>query len=111
MSKIRLGQAPAPLQRTEFHDRFQRRFYDPAFQPEQDAIARLEEIAWAALQEGRKSPLTRAAGRGFADPTYEVSTEWLDTRKRLRLAQKRWHDAAAPSRILLVCGSARNDGT
>ena len=111
MSRIRLGQAPAPLSRSEFHDRFQRRFYDPAFKPEQDAIARLEEIAWAALQEGRKAPLTRAAGRGFADPTYAISTEWLDTRQRLRLAQKRWHDAQTPSRVLLVCGSARNDGT
>ena len=111
MTKIRLGQAPAPLTRTEFHTRFQRRFYDPAYQPEQAAISRLEEIAWLALQEGRKAPLTQAAGRGFADPTYLVSTEWLDTRKRLRAAQKRWQDKQTPSRVLLVCGSARNDGT
>jgi multimeric flavodoxin WrbA len=37
--------------------------------------------------------------------------QWLDTRKRLRLAQKRWSETDTPSRILLVCGSARNDGT
>jgi hypothetical protein len=37
--------------------------------------------------------------------------QWLDTRKRLKAAQKRWGDSAAPSRVLLVCGSARNDGT
>lgn len=111
MTKIRTGQAPAPLTRAQFHERYQRRFHDPAFQVEQEAIARLEEIAWEALQEGRKAPFTRPAGRGFADPTYEISVEWLETRKRLRLAQKHWKDPAAASRVLLVCGSARNDAT
>ncbi len=37
--------------------------------------------------------------------------EWLETRKRLRAAQKHWQDSATPSRVLLVCASARNDGT
>ena len=111
MTKIRKGQAPAPLTRAEFHERFATRFYDPAYAVESDAIARLEEIAWGAVQEGRKAPITRPAGRGFADPTYEVSVQWLDTRKRLRLAEKRWHDKTTPSRVLVICGSARNDGT
>jgi hypothetical protein len=69
MSKIRKGQAPAALTRAEFHERFATRFYDPAYAVESDAIARLEEIAWGAVQEGRKAPVTRPAGRGFADPT------------------------------------------
>ena len=111
MTKIRTGQAPAPMTRAEFHERFATRFYDPAYAVESDAIARLEEIAWGAVQEGRKAPITRPAGRGFADPTYEVSVQWLDTRKRLRLAEKRWHDKTTPSRVLVICGSARNDGT
>ena len=111
MTKIRKGQAPAELSRAEFKRRFVARFYDPAFTPESDAIDRLAEIAWGAQHEGRKAPVTRKAGRGFADPTYEVSVEWLDTRQRLKAAQARWQDAKAPSRILLVCGSARNDGT
>ena len=89
MTKIRTGQAPAPLSREQFRERFNRRFYDPAFEVEREAIARLEAIAWEAVQEGRKAPITRAAGRGFADPTYEVSVQWLDTRKRLKAAQKR----------------------
>ena len=87
------------------------RFYDPAFAVEGDAIARLEAIAWDALQEGRKSPVTKAAGRGFADPTYALSVQWLDTRKRLKAALQKWADKASPSRVLLVCGSARNDAT
>ncbi len=111
MTKIRKGQAPAPLTRAEFHEHFAMRFYDPAYAVESDAIARLEAIAWGAVQEGRKAPITKPAGRGFADPTYEVSVQWLDTRKRLRLAEKRWHDKATPSRVLVICGSARNDGT
>ena len=111
MTKIRTGQAPTPLTRAQFHARFQGRFYDPAFAPEAAALARLEDIAWLALQEGRKAPITRPAGRGFVDPTYQISVQWLETRKRLRLAQKRWSDQATPSRVLLVCGSARNDGT
>jgi multimeric flavodoxin WrbA len=87
------------------------RYFDPAYQVESAAIERLEEIAWAAHQEGRKAPITQAAGRGFADPTYPVSVQWLQTRKRLRLAQKHWADTSSPSRVLLICGSARNDGT
>jgi hypothetical protein len=103
MTKIRTGQAPTPLTRAQFHERFQVRFYDPAFEGEREAIARLETIAWEALQEGRKAPITRPAGRGFADHTYEVSVQWLDTRKRLKAAQKLWSDSATPSRVLLVC--------
>ena len=111
MTKIRTGQAPAPLTRAQFHERFLTRFYDPAFALESAAIERLESIAWQALQEGRKAPIVKAAGRGFADPAYEVSVQWLDTRQRLKAAQKKWADASAPARVLLVCGSARNDGT
>ena len=111
MVRIRKGQAPEALSRSEFGVRFQRRWVDPAYRPEQAAIARLEEIAWQALQDGRKAPGTRPAGRGFADPSYPISTEWLDTRKRLKAAQARWSDQSSPSRVLLVCGSARNDGT
>ena len=111
MMKIRKGQAPAPLTRAEFHERFIVRFYDPAFAAESEAIARLEEIAWGAVQEGRKSPVTRPAGAGFADPGYEVSVQWLDTRMRLKAAEKKWHDSKTKSRVLIICGSARNDGT
>jgi multimeric flavodoxin WrbA len=109
--KIRTGQAPAPLTREQFHERFIVRFYDPAFAAERDAIGRLEDIAWQAMQAGRKAPVTQPAGPGFADPAYQTSVQWLETAERLRAAQKRWHDEAAPSRVLLVCGSARNDGS
>jgi multimeric flavodoxin WrbA len=111
VTKVRKGQAPPPLSRDEFHRQFALRFYDPAFDAERNAIARLEAIAWDAMVEGRKAPITQKAGNGFADPAYDVSVEWLDTRKRLIAAAERWQDSATPSRILIICGSARNDGT
>jgi len=108
---IRKGQTPQPITRAEFHKRFNVRFFDPAYEVEREAIDRLESIAWDAMQDGRKAPLTRAAGQGYADPAYQLSVQWLDTRQRLMAAQKRWQDPSAPTRVLLICGSARNDGT
>ncbi|HSI47245.1 MAG TPA: flavodoxin family protein [Ideonella sp.] len=109
--EVRKGQAQPPLSRAEFSIRFQRRFYDPAFQAEREALGRIEEIAWQALQDSRKSPITRPAGPGFADPGYETSVEWLATCERLRAAEARQREPATASRVLLVNASARNDNT
>jgi multimeric flavodoxin WrbA len=111
MTEIRKGQQPAELTREQFHERFMRRFMDPAYRVEHETIARLETIAWQAMKEGRKAPITRRAGNGFQDPDYEASVEWLDTHQRLKQAQQRWADPATRSRVLLVCGSDRNDGS
>ncbi len=111
MIEIRKGQAPAPLVRSEFSARFRASFIDAAFRAEDPSISRLEEIAWGAYMEGRKAPFTQKAGAGYADPEYELSTEWVSTKKRLEAAQLHWSDPSATSRVLLVCGSARNDGT
>jgi multimeric flavodoxin WrbA len=111
MTEVRKGQAPAVLSRDVFHERFMQSFMDPAFKAEQEALSRVEQIAWEAYQEGRKAPLTRKAGPGYADPDYELSVEWLATKERIEKAQAAWSDPATPSRVLLICGSARNDGT
>ena len=111
MADVRKGQAPKPLERDEFGRRFRIRFHDPAFRVEGDAIARLEEIAWHAYSEGRKAPLTRKAGPGYADPDYELSVEWIEARERIERAQAAWRDPATPSRVLVICGSSRNDGS
>ena len=108
---IRIGQAPPTLTREAFGQRYRAQFYDPAFEAEKASIARLEAIAWQAYEEGRKAPRTRRAGEGFADPAYELSVEWLATRDRLGEAQARWAKAETPSRVLVICGSSRNDGT
>ena len=111
MIEIRKGQAPAPVARAQFSERFRASFTDPAFRAEDRSITRLEEIAWQAYTEGRKAPITQKAGPGYADPDYDLSTEWVATKKRIDQAQQDWADPASPSRVLLVCGSARNDGT
>src|SRR3954469_24969792 len=66
MPKPRTGQAPPMLAREEFGKRFRIAFYDPAFQTEEAAIARLEEIAWKNYQDDHKAPRTVKAGPGFA---------------------------------------------
>lgn len=111
MTTVRKGQAPAPLARNEFHLRFMQSFYDPAYQAEKEALARLEDIAFDAYQAGRKAPRTKKAGPGFADPDYDLSIEWRATRDKLVAAQQHWEKPDTPSRVLLVCGSSRNDGT
>ena len=111
MIEIRKGQAPAPLARAEFRVRFLASYIDPAFRPEDRSIARLEEIAWQAYTEGRKAPFTQKAGPGYADPDYDLSVEWIATKQRIDEAQLRWAAPLIPSRVLLMCGSARNDGT
>ena len=108
---IRKGQAPPHLARAEFGNRFRASFIDPAFRVEEPSIARLEEIAWQAYTEGRKAPHTQKAGPGYADPDYELSTEWIATKQRIDEAKLRWAAPLTKSRVLLICGSARNDGT
>ncbi|MCL4695706.1 MAG: flavodoxin family protein [Burkholderiaceae bacterium] len=109
--QVRKGQAPDMMDREAFGRQFRHRFFDPAFDREREALGRIEVIAWEAYQQGRKSGRARAAGPGFADPKFELSEEWLATRARLAAAQKRWGEAATPSRVLVVAGASRNDGT
>ena len=111
MIEIRKGQAPAQLGRAEFAVRFRESCFDPAFRSEDESIARLEEIAWQIYSVGRKSPITVKAGPGYADPDYDLSAEWVATKQRVDEAQRCWADPSSPSRVLLICGSARNDGT
>jgi len=111
MIKIRKGQAPDPLPRAEFSVRFRNAYFDPAFRVEEASIARLEEIAWQIYVVGNKAPFTRKAGPGYVDPDYDLSVEWIATKQRIDEAQRLWADARSPSRVLLICGSARNDGT
>ena len=102
MTEIRKGQAPAVLSRSEFHQRFIESFMDPAFRAEDEAISRVEAIAWGAYAEGRKAPITQKAGPGYADADYDMSVEWLATKGKIEKAQAAWGDAASKSRVLLI---------
>ena len=109
--KVRTGQTPTELSKAEFLLRWRQRFYDPAFDSHKEELNSLAEIAWQNYTESRKSPRTRKAGPGFADPECELSVEWLDARDKISAAQKQHESNEAPSRILLICASPRTDQT
>jgi multimeric flavodoxin WrbA len=109
--RIRIGQARWPLSQTQFARRFRARFTDPAFRVLDAAIEQLLQVAWSAYLDSRKSPVTRRAGEGFADPSYELSVDWLAVRAAVQEAQRQHDDPSAAARVLLICAAARNDKT
>ena len=110
-SRVRKGQGTWPLPREEFVRRARERFTYAEFGALEEEVGRAVAIAWRHYKNADKSPRTRKAGKGFADPGYELSVEWLETRDRLIEAQKQ-HDAKRRrSRVLLICASSRNDKT
>ena len=111
MTDIRKGQAPDQISRAEFSDRYQAAFRDPAFAAEKEALVRIEQIAWLAYKDERKSPVTRKAGPGYADPDYDLSVDWRAAHDAIAAAQAKQADPTSPSRVLVVIGSARNDGS
>jgi multimeric flavodoxin WrbA len=108
---VRAGQGDVKLSREEFARRLGERFYDPAFDAARAEVERIIEVAWNGYDQYRKSPRTRKAGTGFADPAFELPVEWLDTREHILEAERRQRDPLSPRRILLVCGAARHDQT
>ena len=109
--KVRKGQAPQPLSRDAFRQRFFDKFNDPAFDAEASALKRIEVIAWDAYIQGRKAPRTHPAGSDYADPGYDLSDEWRATRDAIAAAEQRQKNSTTPSRVLVVSGADRNDGT
>jgi multimeric flavodoxin WrbA len=99
------------LTKEEFKRRYWQRFYDPAFGTLTAEINRLAEVAWDAYENSRKSPYTRPAGPGFADPDYELSDEWRLASEKIREAERRQKDPASPPRILLINGATRSEHT
>jgi multimeric flavodoxin WrbA len=97
------------LSRAEFARRFRGNFSDPRFATATAPVEALTEIAWRNYHDGRKAPRTVAAGRAFADPTYQLSVDWLAARRRILEAQRRHGRRAGPGRVLIINGSARND--
>src|ERR671913_1167854 len=109
--EIRRGQGEVKLTREEFARRLRERFYDPAFQSVDRQFTEIVEVAWQAYDEYRKSPRTRKAGAGFADPECELPIEWLETRERIQQAEREQKDTSRRARVLLICGAARHDQT
>ncbi len=100
-----------PLTKEHFRERFFSKFYDPAFDKVRPELEKVFEVAWDGYIVYRKSPRTTPAGKGFADPSYKVAVEWLETRAKIQAAEKRQQDPKSPSRILIVNGSTRSEHT
>ena len=109
--KIRKGQGDVALSREEFARRLRERFYDPAFDRLPGELDRLVDTAWTTYHDYHKSPRTRKAGPGFANPDFELPIEWLEARSRILEAAREHDDPNGRSRILVVCGAARHDQT
>jgi NAD(P)H-dependent FMN reductase len=108
---VRKGMLPVKLSREEFEKRYRSRFIDPVFRPLDRELGAIVDAAWDAYSNSRKSPVTRKAGPGFADPEYEISVDWLAAREVILAAQRRHDDASATPRILLINGSSRSEHT
>jgi hypothetical protein len=99
------------LREKNFASAFDANFLDSAFRGAREAVEALEAIEWDGYKAGRKSPVTQKAGNGFTDPHYDLSVEWKDTRNRLVKIDAHRRSAKSKSRVLVICGSPRNDGT
>jgi multimeric flavodoxin WrbA len=107
--KARTPRQYVPLTREQFRARFYERFYDPAFDDVQPELEKIFERAWDGYVQYRKSPRTRPAGRGFADPAFPLPVEWLTTRAAILEAEKQQRDPASPNRVLIVSGATRSE--
>lgn len=97
---------PSPrLGEVEFKARYRQHFFDPVFSPLAVEIARITDAAWDAYSNSRKSPVTRRAGAGYADPDYELSVDWIAAAEAVREAQRSYEDDRLTPRILIVNGS------
>ena len=119
--QVKKGRAAAPeprkgmpsprLDEATFRQRFLSRFADPVFSPMAAELDRIAAGAWDAYSHERKSPDTRPAGPGFADPSYELAVDWIEAKAAIDAAQARHDDPDGPCRVLLINGSPRSEHT
>ncbi|MDB5708648.1 MAG: NADPH-dependent reductase [Sphingomonas bacterium] len=107
----RTGSASPRLDEAEFRKRFRSQFADPAYAPLQTELDRISDAAWDAYLHERKSPRTRRAGPGYADPEYELALDWITAKGAIEAAQARHDDGDGPLRVLLINGSSRSEHT
>ena len=107
----RSGSDSPRLDEAEFKRRFRSQFQDPAFDALGPELDRIAEAAWDGYAHERKSPRTRKAGPGYADPDYDLALDWIGAHEAIEAAQARHDDPAGPLRVLLVNGSSRSEHT
>lgn len=107
----RQGMPDPTLSESEFRERFLSRFRDPAFDVVRYELDKVAAIAFDGYTHGRKAPITRKAGPGYADPDYELSVDWIAAKAAIEAAQVQHDDPTGPARILLINCSSRSEHT
>ena len=107
----RKGMPDVHLDEAEFRKRFLQQFADPRFEEHRDALDRIAGSAFKNYDEGRKSPNSRKAGAGYADPDYELADDWRAAKEAIDQAQAEHDDPGQPPCILIVNGSSRSEHT
>jgi hypothetical protein len=102
----RKGMPSPKLRKAEFLARYLEQFRDQGFDAVRGELDGIAAIAWEAYRCERKSPQTRKAGKGFADPDYDLSVDWLAAHAAVEEARKTHARKDGPCRILIVNGSA-----
>jgi multimeric flavodoxin WrbA len=108
---VRKGMPSPRLDEASFRRRFLSRFADPAFAELRSELDKVAGAAWDAYLHQRKSPNTRPAGAGYADPAYGLAVDWIEAKAAVDAAQARHDDPNGPCRVLLVNGSSRSEHT
>jgi multimeric flavodoxin WrbA len=116
---LKAGGAPEPrkgmpsprLDEAGFKARFRSQFQDPAFAPIQGELEAVTQAAWDAYAHSRKSPHTQKAGPGYADPDYDLATDWIAAKEAIAAAERQNRDPDGPTRILLINCSSRSEHT
>jgi hypothetical protein len=102
---------PSPrLGEDEFKQRFLDQFQDTAFSSLQAELNKMADAAWDGYSHSRKSPRTRRAGEGYADPDYQLAHAWINAADAVHAAL-RAHRDDAEHRILLINASPRSEHT
>ena len=107
----RKGMPSPQLDEAEFRSRYLEQFADPAFAPLKADLDRVAAVAWDGYSNHRKSPLTRKAGAGYADPDYDLAVEWIAAKAAIDQARREHDDKAEPPCILIVNCSSRSEHT
>ncbi len=114
MTDVRKGQAPAfPMQREEFRARFMRVVLRPGVRGRSARRSSASRRSRGTpTRKDRKAPRTHKAGPGFQDPGLRpLGRMARDGRARRRPRRPARRIPRRRSRVLLVCGSPRNDGS
>jgi multimeric flavodoxin WrbA len=107
----RKGMPSPQLSEDQFRERFLSAYADPEFEALAVELDKIATAAWAAYRDARKSPRTRRAGPGYADPDYDLSEDWIHAKAAVEDAQLRYDDKAGPCRVLVINASSRSEHT